>query len=171
MARPSTKDQLIELSDENFKKLFDIINSMSEQDQESNFMFEDRDKNIRDVLIHLYEWHQLVLNWVKANIAGIETSFLPKPYNWKTYPQLNIVFWEKHQNTSLKEAIELLNKSHAEVIELIKSFSNEELFTNKYFKWTGTTSLGSYCVSSTSSHYEWAIKKIKKHRSELKKKK
>lgn len=39
-------------------------------------------------------------------------------------------------------------------------FSNRELFTNKYFKWTGTTSLGSYCVSAISSHYDWPVKKI-----------
>ncbi len=48
--------------------------------------------------------------------------------------------------------------------KIIESFTNEELFTNKYFPWTGTTSVGSYCVSSTSSHYDWAIKKINKHK-------
>ncbi|MGO3678157.1 MAG: ClbS/DfsB family four-helix bundle protein, partial [Microbacteriaceae bacterium] len=32
-----------------------------------------------------------------------------------------------------------------------------------FFPWTGTTSLGSYCVSATSSHYDWAIKKIRAH--------
>lgn len=25
------------------------------------------------------------------------------------------------------------------------------------------TNLGSYCVSATASHYDWAMKKIKKH--------
>ncbi|MFC1239685.1 ClbS/DfsB family four-helix bundle protein [Treponema vincentii] len=43
-----------------------------------------------------------------------------------------------------------------------ETFSNEELFTKKVFDWTGTTSLGSYCVSATSSHYDWATKDIKK---------
>ena len=42
---------------------------------------------------------------------------------------------------------------------LIGKFTNEELFTKAHFPWTGTTSLDSYCVSATSSHYEWAIKK------------
>ncbi len=76
---------------------------------------------------------------------------------------MNVEFWEKHQNTTLDEATELLLKSHSDVTNLIKTFSNEELFTNKYFDWTGTTSLGAYCVSATSSHYDWAIKKLKKH--------
>lgn len=168
MARATTKEQLKQTSEDNFTKLFALINSMSKEEQKKLFSFEDRDKNIRDVLIHLYEWHQLLLNWVQANQTGTKASFLPEPYNWKTYPQMNIKLWEKHQETSLEDAITLLEKSHSEVMNLINTFSNEELFTNKYFSWTGTTSLGSYCVSATASHYDWAIKKIKQHKKYLK---
>ena len=164
MARPTTKQQLIEQSEENFKKLFALINSMSKEEQEKSFAFEDRNRNIRDVLVHLYEWHQLLLNWIRANQAGNKSNFLPEPYNWKTYPQMNIGFWEKHQETTLETSVSLLENSHAEVMKLVDLFSNKELFTNKYFNWTGTTSLASYCVSATSSHYDWAIKKIKKHK-------
>jgi len=167
MARPTTKEQLKQIAEENFGKLFDLINSMTKEEQEKTFSFEDRDKNIRDVLVHLYEWHQLLLNWINSNRSGSKAGFLPEPYNWKTYPKMNITFWEKHQKTSLKEAVTLFKKSHSEVIALIAPFSNEELFTNKHFSWTGTTSLGSYCVSATSSHYDWAIKKIKKHKKSL----
>jgi len=137
MARPTTKAQLIEAANENFSKLFILINSMSVEDQEKEFAFEDRDRNIRDVLIHLYEWHQLLLNFTKSNLVGNKTNFLPEPYNWKTYPKMNIEFWEKHQKTPLKEAIALLQKSHADVMNLMETFSNDELFTNKYFPWTG----------------------------------
>lgn len=167
MARATTKEQLKQTSEDNFTKLFALINLMSKEEQETLFLFEDRDKNIRDVLVHLYEWHQLLLNWVNANQSGNKANFLPEPYNWKTYPQMNIVFWEKHQKTSLEKAIILLKKSHSDVMKLIESFSNEELFTNKYFSWTGTTNLGTYCVSATSSHYDWAMKKIKKHKKDL----
>ncbi len=167
MGRPTTKQQLMEQSEENFNKLFTLINSMTGKEQEKLFSFEDRDKNIRDVLVHLYEWHQLLLNWIKSNLSGQKSNFLPKPYNWKSYPQMNIEFWNKHQTTLYQDAITLLQTSHAEVMQLIGTFTNEQLFTNKYFSWTGTTSLGSYCVSATSSHYDWAMKKIKKHKKEL----
>lgn len=168
MARPTTKQQLAECSEENFKKLFAFIDSMSTEEQEMLFLFEDRDKNIRDVLVHLYEWHQLLLNWVKLNLAGEKINFLPEPYNWKTYPQMNLEFWKKHQSTPYNEAIALLCESHAEVMCLIDTFTNEQLFTKKLFDWTGTTSFGSYCVSATSSHYDWAMKKIKKYKNNLK---
>ena len=167
MSRPISKEQLTKASEDNFNKLFVLINSMSKEQQQQLFSFEDRDKNIRDVLVHLYEWHQLLLNWVDSNLAGNNANFLPIPYNWKTYPQMNIEFWEKHRKTPLEKAVKLLEESHLKTMKLIDAFSNEQLFTKKYYPWTGTTNLGSYFISSTSSHYDWAIKKIKKHQKSL----
>lgn len=54
MARPTTKQQLAEQSEENFSKLFALIDSLTADEQEKLFDFEDRDKNIRDVLVHLH---------------------------------------------------------------------------------------------------------------------
>lgn len=174
MARPQTKQDLLLAAKEQYAKLFELIKTIPEEKQMQTFDFKDvptgkeahweRDKNLRDVLIHLYEWHQLLLNWVEANQKGVEKPFLPKPYNWKTYGQMNVEFWEKHQNTSYEEAQRLLEESHDNVMKLIDSFSNTELFTKKHFPWTGTSYLGSYCVSATASHYDWAIKKIKKYK-------
>lgn len=163
MARSSTKADLVTSANEQYNKLWTLINSMTTEEQTATFLFEDRDKNLRDILVHLYEWHQLLLNWVSSNQAGEAKPFLPSPYNWRTYPQMNIELWEKHQETSFESSIEMFKKSHLDVMLLIETFSNDELFTKKYFSWTGTTTLGSYCVSATSSHYDWAMKKIKKH--------
>ncbi|MDH8700869.1 hypothetical protein M2138_000203 [Dysgonomonadaceae bacterium PH5-43] len=163
MARPTNKEDLIVAANSQFDKLWKLIDSMSVEKQQSVFAFEDRDKNLRDVLIHLYEWHQLLLNWLRSNHAGKAVNFLPEPYNWKTYPQMNVEFWEKHQSTSMEKAIVLLKESHSDVMKLIEPFTDDELFVKKYFPWTGTTNLGSYCISATSSHYDWAMKKLKKH--------
>ena len=62
-----------------------------------------------------------------------------------------------------ERAEELLRDSHKRVLAAIVPFSDEELFEKKHFSWTGTSSLGSYCVSATSAHYEWAAKKVKAH--------
>ncbi len=170
MARPKTKDELFEATGENYEKLWQIINSMPEDALNTKFDFSSdpkrkeahwrRDKNLRDVLIHLYEWHQLLLNWISSNVAGNKLPFIPKPYNFKTYGKMNIMFWKKHQNTELEDAKIQFKASHEEVLELVKTFSDEQLFTKKFFDWTGTTSLGSYCVSAMPSHYDWASKKI-----------
>ncbi len=173
MARPTTKKELIEATNTNFEKLWQLIDSMTEEALNTEFDFSSdlkkkeahwrRDKNLRDVLIHLYEWHQLLLNWVESNMAGNKAPFLPEPYNWKTYGDMNVELWKKHQNTQLEDAKEMLKASHKDVLELVGDFSNKELFTKKLFDWTGTTTLGSYCVSAMSSHYDWALKKLRAH--------
>lgn len=177
MPRPKTKDDLLTAAKENYDKLIKLIDGMSEKELSTPFDFSgepskkeahwSRDKNVRDVLIHLYEWHQLMIKFPKNNkdITDKKSAiaFLPSEYSWKTYGAMNVMFWNNHQKTSLKEAKKLLAKSHAEVIKLIESYSNDELFMPKHFAWTGNAALGDYCVSTTSSHYDWAIKKIKAH--------
>lgn len=173
MARPTTKPSLMAEADSNYQKLNQLIDSMTEKELSIAFDFSDddrkkeahwgRDKNLRDVLVHLYEWHQLVLNWVDSNMKGEERPFLPAPYNWKTYGAMNVAFFEKHQNTSLDQAKEMFEKSQQDVLKLADAFTNEELFTKGTYKWVGGSTLGSYFVSATASHYDWAMKKIKAH--------
>ena len=175
MARPTTKETLATVAQEKFDKMWSIIDKMSRTQQEAPFSPEmasagkethwARDKNLRDVLVHLYEWHQLLLAWVKANTNGEKRDFLPQPYNWRNYPDMNVAFWEKHQATTLPKAKGLLKDSHAEVMELLDHFSQEELFSKRSFSWTGTTTLGAYFISATASHYDWAIKKLKKQQA------
>ncbi len=163
MGRPTTKADLLELANGNFTKLWNLIDSMSNEEQMGTFIFDDRDRNLRDVLVHLYEWHQLLLKWVANNMDGNLKPFLPAPYNWKSYPTMNVEIWKSHQSTPYEDSKKMVKESHSKVIALIDSFTNEELFSKKIFSWTGTNALGSYCVSTTSSHYDWAIKKIKNH--------
>ncbi len=174
MPRPTTKTDLLTVAATNYEKLNALIESLTEQELTTPFDFAgdekkkeahwQRDVNLRDVLIHLYEWHQLLLNWVQANQNGQKQPFIPEPYNWKTYGAMNVEFWQKHQNTPLEEAERLLQQSHAEVIQLATGFSNDELFSKGVYQWVGGSTLGSYFVSVTASHYDWAMKKLKAHR-------
>ena len=105
MPRPHTNNDLIEAADLNYDKFLKLINSMTEIELSKEFDFSsdakkkeahwERDKNLRDILIHLHEWHNLMLDWV------------------------------------------------------------------------GGSTIGSYFVSVTSSHYDWAMKKLKAHRKML----
>ena len=174
MGRPTTKADLLTAAAANYEKLNAFISGLTEKELETPFDFSGaekkkeahwkRDRNLRDVLVHLYEWHQLLLYWVQSNRNGSRKPFIPLPYNWKTYGDMNMVFWKKHQNTPLDEAKEMLRKSHEEVMELAGEFSDEELFSKGVYQWVGGSTLGSYFVSTTASHYDWAVKKLKAHR-------
>jgi hypothetical protein len=119
MARATTKSDLIKAATERFEKMWNLIDGITEEGQLAPFAFEltksmkeahwTRDKNLRDVLVHLYEWHQLLLNWFHSNQNGDAKPFLPKPYNWKTYGDMNVEFWKKHQATSYEDSRKMLS--------------------------------------------------------------
>lgn len=56
----------------------------------------------------------------------------------------------------------MLSQSFDDLQKIIQQHTDRELFEKKKYKWTGTTSLGAYLVSATSSHYDWVLKLIKK---------
>lgn len=176
MARPTTKNELIQAANDNYKKMIALLETIPSEQLSSPFTFDvtkekqahwQRDKNLRDVLVHLYEWHQLLLNWIRANQTGERKTFLKEGYNWKNYGVMNLEFWEKHQQTNYETALQLLIESHKQVMALAKEFSNEELFSKGTFSWVGGSTLGSYFVSTTASHYDWATKKFRKFKKSL----
>lgn len=174
MARPQTKNDLIEAAYLNCEKLLKLIETMTDVELGTEFDFSSddkkkeahwgRDKNLRDVLIHLSEWHNLMLNWVKNNKAGVNKPFLMEGYNWKTYGDMNLLFWKRNQLISTEAAMEQFKETHEKIMNVIMEMSNEELFQKNVYDWVGGSTIGSYFVSVTSSRYDWAMKKIKAHR-------
>lgn len=162
MPRPKNKQELIQISNKNYQRLSNFVDSFDEKEQSEEFPKGTMNRNIRDVLAHLHHWHLMMLEWYDVGMSGEKPEMPAKGYTWKTTPDLNLKIWEKYLDTDLKEVRLLLNDSFNNLQEVINMHNNEELFTKKRYKWTGTTSLGSYLVSATSSHYDWAYKLIKK---------
>ena len=163
MPRPRNKEELVIAATENYEKLITFIENRTENEKNTCYDFSatnkkeahwKRDKNLRDVLMHLYEWHMLLLEWCKNRENGSNKPFLMEGYNWKTYGSMNVVFWERCQDVSEEDALAKFMDSHKQVMEVLATFSNEELFTNSYYTWVGGSCIGSYFISNTSSHYD-----------------
>lgn len=162
MPRPNNKAELLNLSKKNFELLMDFIESFSKEEQNAEFPKGTMNRNFRDVLMHLHHWHLMMFDWYIVGMKGEKPEIPAKGYTWKTTPELNRWIWEKYKDTPLADAKKDLKSSFIKIRGLIEKHNDEELFKKKRYKWTGTTSLGAYFVSATSSHYDWAIKLIKK---------
>jgi hypothetical protein len=154
----SEKDILLMNSDEYFNRLLEIIESVPSRKRGLSIETLERDKNFRDVVMHLYEWHAMLERWYREGMDG-DTPSMPAPgYKWSKIGQLNMRTWENYQDVTLNQAMKKLKLSHERVMELIRSHTNEEIMTKKYYKWTKTSNLFSYFVANTSDHYIWGIK-------------
>ncbi|CCV63880.1 conserved hypothetical protein (DUF1706) [Alteracholeplasma palmae J233] len=168
MPRAQNKTDLVTDTKNKYEELITLINHISETDRNALFLFSDRDKNIRDVIMHLYYWHEMFFAWYNRGLDQATFKTPSEKYSWKETKLLNQDLWQEAQKYSLDEALTLLDKAYQENLNLLISIPESILFTRGYYKWTKTSHLALYFISNGPSHYEWAIKKIKKHLRELK---
>ena len=162
MPKPKSKTELLEASQTNYQRLLTLISNYSTQELERTFPKGTLNRNIRDVIGHLHHWHLLMLGWYEVGMSGEKPDMPAKGYTWKTMPALNKMIWEIYRDTELELVLKKLDDSYARIQKLIHQHSDEELFEKKKYPWTGSTSLGVYFISNTSSHYHWAYQLIKK---------
>lgn len=162
--KPQNKQELLAAAEHEYEKMNIQIGSLSNEEQEANFDFEDRDKNIRDVLAHLYHWHLMQEAWHQEGCVEGKVPKTPaEGYTWRQLPALNLEIWKRYQDTSLEEAKRLLADSHVREIKLIETHTNDELYDKGFYAWTKSSSLATFFNANTASHYVWAQKKIKRH--------
>lgn len=159
MAAKSEKEILLFNSDMNFNLLLEIIESVPSRKRRLSIETEERDKNFRDVVMHLYEWHSMLERWYREGMSGDIPLMPARGFKWRNIKLLNMQIWENYQDISLHQAIKKLKLSHERVMNLIQLHTNEEIMTKKYYKWTKTSNLYSYFAANTTNHYVWAIKK------------
>jgi len=162
MPRPRTKNELLFLSQKNYKKLIDYIDLLSENQLENEFPKGFLNRNVRDVLAHLHHWHIMFLEWYEVGMTGIKPNMPAEGYTWKTLPELNLKIRETYKDVNVLDARKMFDESYRAVQKLIIDHSEKNLFEKKKYNWTGSTSLAAYIISTTSSHYDWAFKLIKK---------
>lgn len=167
MPRPKTKEALIKQSDEQYEKLISLIQESSHEELVREFPEGYLNRNVRDVIAHLHEWHKMFINWYTAGMNGDKPEMPARGYSWKTTPDLNRDIQMKYCIEPFEKVLRGFKSSHAEVMNIIHQHNNDELFEKKRYQWTGSTSLGAYLVSTTSSHYDWALKLIKKCRKQM----
>jgi hypothetical protein len=162
MPRPTNKEQLKEATSANYSKLLTFIQDLSDEEIRQNFPSNMLNRNVRDVLAHLYHWHLLFFKWYEKGMKGEKPAIPEEGYSWKTTPDLNHKIRELYSGIPITQIFTLLENSHSKLMKIIDSHSEEELFEKKRFKWTGTTSLAAYAIGAGSSHYDWALKIVKK---------
>lgn len=161
MSRATTRAELLASSEAGYEAVNALLARPPRDALEAPFPFEDRDRCARDVLGHLHAWQVMALGWYADGMAGRRPAIPAPGHTWRTLPALNAEIWARCQDIDLATARADLDATHRRLLAVIASRTDAELFTKKLYPWTGSTSLGSYLVSATASHYAWALKKLR----------
>lgn len=160
MPRPKSKQELLDQSREEYDRLVTYLEMLTpEQKTVSGVVGE---WSVKDVVAHLVEWGQMLMRWYVAGQSGEAVHAPAEGYTWQQIPALNQKIYEQYRDVPLDDVLGNFYATHSAMMEMIAGISNDDLFTPKVYQWTKSTTLGSYFVSATSSHYAWAYKAIRK---------
>ena len=159
MSRPTTRAELLDRAEREFERLFEVVDEVPASRLETPGACESW--SVKDLLAHLNAWHRLLIGWEADGASGGTPDMPASGYSWKETPALNEHLHGLAAADAWDDVVANLRESHDQVVDVIASYSDEDLFTKRRFAWTGSTSVGSYAVSATSSHYAWASKLIR----------
>lgn len=163
VSRPTTRSELLERSATDFQRLLEEVDQV---DPARRLGPSDYPRgSVKDMLAHLDAWHRLFLEWERVGRDGGRAEMPAPGYSWRDTPALNGMLHERHRDDSWDDVLTSLRDSHARVRAVIESYADDELFEKRRFAWTGSTSVGSYAVSATTSHYDWARKHLRRSRT------
>lgn len=157
--RPTNRNDLLAAASTEFDRLFEAVDQVPEERR--GLTGACAGWSVKDVLAHLDAWHRLFLDWESIGSGGGEPHMPATGFTWADTPALNARLHDERADDPWDEVVESLRSSHRRVIAVIASYDDDELFTKRRFKWTGSTSVGSYAVSATASHYAWASKHVR----------
>lgn len=160
MPRPTTRTALLkEIYDER-KKLEDLLATIPQEVFVSQKVM--CEWTTKDIICHLIAWEQMVILWVKSGYQGKTIAVPAEGFKWNELPALNDKIYKDHKDDPFDFVMKKFNESYHEILDLLNSISEEDLFTPGLQKWQNKNMLAAYFKSSTSSHYLWARKEITK---------
>jgi hypothetical protein len=160
MSKPTTKNQITETAQTERAALEQLLASLTPEQMTQPKVVGDW--SAKDVLAHLIEWEQMVIEWYEAGVKGKVPATPSEEYNWGQLPQLNHAIYLKHRDRGLADIQKDFKASHKKIMKTIQKIPEKELFTHGHFAWTRNNTLAAYFVSGTSSHYRWARTSIRK---------
>lgn len=160
MPRPTTKTQLLAAAREGNAKLEAFLTAQTAA--ALNRTNPGTGWSVKDVLAHLTAWEKMMLSWYRTGLRGEHPVIPAEGFTWKELPALNARILKEFHNRPLARVMADRRASFAETMRVIESISEADLFTRGRVAWTGSTTLGAYFVSNTSSHYAWALKLARK---------
>ena len=162
MAVPTNKEELQKAITENFSKLIKELSTIPYEmttTQELDGHSKNTLMSINNLVAYLVGWGQLVLKWNDKKSKGLEVDFPETGFKWNELGLLAQKFYKDYEKDDFKTLNEKLDKTTNEILKLIESKTNGELYEMAWYdKWT----LGKMIQLNTSSPFKNAKDRIRK---------
>ena len=159
MSRFKTKQELID----DVVKERGLLEALLDQIPEGDKLVEVTDgMSVKDFLAHRTEWGRMAIRWYREAKAGRTPAVPTEQYKWNQLKELNADIHERFKEAPLSEIEAAFTSVHDDLYSLIDGTTEEELFTKKYYGFTGSSDLATYLNSASAAHYRSARRHIQK---------
>ena len=166
MPIPQNKNELLNAIKDSFSKLHKDYENIPNELTRINKL-EGNVKNTKisvcDTLAYLIGWGQLVLKWYDKKSKNKLVDFPETNYKWNELGELAQKFYADYINWSFKDLLSEHKKVNNNILNLIDSLSNDELYQKN---WYNQYTLGRMIQFNTSSPNQNVRKKIRKFKKE-----
>jgi len=130
------QELILEIS--NRAKLFiEEFNNIDEKDKDS--LIDGVDRTPTQMIAYQLGWMNLIFHWEKQEQQGHIVITPTQDYKWNNLGGLYENFYKKYKGYTLKELCTMFIKAEQQIIELINSYTDVELFQQGGRKWSSST--------------------------------
>ena len=104
-----------------------------------NIRYNEVDRTPQEIIAYQLGWMDLIRGWDKCELEGKEVVTPAPGYKWNQMGELYQGFYEKYQNESLLQLVEMFQSSVSSLIEWLDDFNDNELFEPGGRKWAAST--------------------------------
>ncbi|MDG5790151.1 ClbS/DfsB family four-helix bundle protein [Evansella sp. AB-P1] len=133
----ANKQALIDEITKRAKLFIDEFRSINNVDKD--VFVNEVNKTPSQMVAYQLGWINLILSWEQDNKDG-KNVITPTPnYKWNNLGELYQSFYDKYAEYSLETLIEIFNHDVNEIIQLVESYNDKELFEQGGRQWATST--------------------------------
>jgi hypothetical protein len=160
VAKQTNKDQLLKDIHTERRRLEKNLSALSAEDMIQPGV--TGTWSVKDILAHLVAWERLFLDWYHTGMQGRSPAATPVGMSQGSMDTLNQQIYEANRWRSLDDIIAEFHVSYQQIVTVIETIPEEDMFVQGRFHWTGKLTLADYIVGNTCNHYAWAKSQIRK---------
>ncbi|MHA7774050.1 ClbS/DfsB family four-helix bundle protein [Roseibium sp. M-1] len=115
----------------------------------------------KDIIGHRAHWIDLFLGWYRDGQAGREVYLPAKGYKWNETARYNAELRQKQAGLSWRSARSLFESNHADLVALMESLSEEDLYGGPMKGSNNAWTTGRWAEAAGPSHCRSAAKYLR----------
>lgn len=108
---------------------------------------------VKDLLAHIVEWEQRMIQWINESLAGIVPRRPAPGMDWEDLDRLNELIYLANKDRELDDVLTASGESYSQSLDLIQNLTDEDLFDGNRFAWRKGDPLWHMVAANTWWHY------------------